>query len=114
MKNKVLEAFACGLPVVSTKLGLDGIHAQDGVHCLVADGPQAIAEKALQILDKPAFARRLTGAARDLVESEYTWERAGERFAGVIDRIRVRPQNPSRQPDEGSADASRRHGSLPA
>jgi glycosyltransferase involved in cell wall biosynthesis len=114
LKNKVLEAFACGLPVVSTKLGLDGIHAQDGVHCLVGDRPRAIAEKALQVLDQPALARRLTRAARDLVESEYTWERAGKSFAGVVERLLLRPPNSSRQSHGGRSDASRRDGSLRA
>ena len=36
---KILEAFAYGVPVVTTTVGCDGLDVDDGVHLLVADDP---------------------------------------------------------------------------
>ena len=40
---KLMEALACGLPVVSTSVGCEGLNAVDGQHMLVADTPEAFA-----------------------------------------------------------------------
>ena len=45
MKNKVLEAFAAGTPVVTNRAGIDGVvGAERGVHYLAAEGADALAE----------------------------------------------------------------------
>ncbi len=87
MKNKVLEAFACGIPVVSTPLGLDGIDARDGEHCVVASTPEDLAAGILKMLDCPEVAKQLSSAARSLVESRYTWDRAAATLKGLIDGL---------------------------
>jgi glycosyltransferase involved in cell wall biosynthesis len=84
MKNKVLEAFACGIPVVSTGLGLDGIDAQAGIHCQVADDPATFARLALGLLDDPELSRRQAYAARQLVEEHYTWARSAAQLGKII------------------------------
>ncbi|MGH9678826.1 MAG: glycosyltransferase, partial [Candidatus Acidiferrales bacterium] len=41
---KILKAMAAGVPVISTRLGAEGIEAEDGVHLLLADtGPEIAA-----------------------------------------------------------------------
>ena len=79
---KVLEAFAAGLPVVSTSKGCEGISAQNGRELLVADTPDEFASAALKILKDPEAGRSLAKSARSLVEERYTWEGA----AKIMDR----------------------------
>ena len=43
MRVRILEAFARGMPVVTTTVGLEGIEAEPGVDVLVADSPEAFA-----------------------------------------------------------------------
>src|SRR5207247_2209260 len=69
---KILEAFAAGLPVVSTPVGCEGIRADDGGHLLVAEGdqfPTALGE----LLSRPDLGARLAARARDLARSLYDW-----------------------------------------
>src|SRR5262249_48912110 len=51
MKVKVLEALACGVPVVTTRAGAEGIVANDGV--VVAEDDDEIASATIAILNDP-------------------------------------------------------------
>jgi glycosyltransferase involved in cell wall biosynthesis len=76
MRVKILEAFARGIPVVSTTVGCEGIGARAGEHLLVADRPRDFAAAVIRIIGDPNEARRLARAGRELVERRYDWRRA--------------------------------------
>ncbi|MEJ5915906.1 glycosyltransferase [Pseudokineococcus sp. 1T1Z-3] len=69
---KVLEAFAHGVPVVSTSLGCEGVGAVDGEHLLVADSAAAMADAVMTLHADPLRARQLAGAARRHYERHFT------------------------------------------
>ncbi|HJV08951.1 MAG TPA: glycosyltransferase, partial [Acidimicrobiales bacterium] len=73
---KVLEAFAAGLPVVTTAKGVEGIDAVDGEHVLVADSPRQFADAIATVHDDAEAAAALAGRARRLVEARYSTEAA--------------------------------------
>jgi glycosyltransferase involved in cell wall biosynthesis len=68
---KLLEAFAHGVPVVATTVGVEGVDARHGTHLLVADAPAAFAEACSLLLEDRERAARLAAAARGLVETRY-------------------------------------------
>ena len=70
---KVLEAFAAGVPVVSTRLGVQGLGLEDGEHVLLAETPDELAAAAIRVLSDDALAGRLSAAGRRLVEQRYDW-----------------------------------------
>lgn len=70
---KILEAMAAGTPVVSTPLGAAGIDAIDGEHLLLGEAPAELAAHTVRVLTDDALARRLSEAARALVEEHYDW-----------------------------------------
>jgi L-malate glycosyltransferase len=75
MPGSVLEAFASGCAVVSTKAGgVPAILAHDTHGLLVnCDDHEAAAQAVIRLLDDPALAARLTTAARESCE-RYRWE----------------------------------------
>mgnify|MGYP001614688018 CR=1 FL=1 len=73
MRVKILEALARGLPVISTRLGAEGIAARDGEEILLADGAEEFAAAVLRLLRDPALAARLAENGRALVEREYDY-----------------------------------------
>ena len=76
LKNKVLEAFASGLPVISNRLGMEGVAgAAAGTHFATAEDADALAAEAVALLSDPERRTRLAEAARDLIEREYSWDR---------------------------------------
>ena len=86
MKNKVLEAFASGLPVVSTSMGIEAISAVDKEHFRLADSPEDFAKAITELLDNTDGARSLATNARRLVENAYTWDAACARFDDAIQK----------------------------
>jgi glycosyltransferase involved in cell wall biosynthesis len=88
IKNKVLEAMAAGLPVVTTRLGLDGIGAGDGV--VEADHPEELADAALRLIREPGLAARTGRAGRERVRAGFGWDRNAGAIANIWDKMRDR------------------------
>jgi glycosyltransferase involved in cell wall biosynthesis len=70
---KILEAFACGRPVVATRVGAEGLEVEDGAQLLIEDDPDAFAKAVMSLLTNPERRRELVRAARLLVERRYGW-----------------------------------------
>jgi hypothetical protein len=73
---KILEAFAHGLPVVSTTLGAEGLGARDGQHLLLADNAEQFADACVRVLTDDALRHALVVEASALHRAEYTPARA--------------------------------------
>jgi glycosyltransferase involved in cell wall biosynthesis len=71
VRVKLLEAFASGIPVVSTRLGAEGLSVTDGELCVLADDPDEFARGVLRLLEAPHEAREMARRARRKVESDH-------------------------------------------
>jgi GT2 family glycosyltransferase/glycosyltransferase involved in cell wall biosynthesis len=70
VRVKLLEAFAAGIPVVSTHLGAEGLASVDGEICALADEPGAFAQQILDLLGNPSRAEEMAHRARAEVTSK--------------------------------------------
>jgi sugar transferase (PEP-CTERM/EpsH1 system associated) len=73
---KILEAMACGTPVVATPLAASGLEVEAERDLLIGADADAFAAQVSRILESPALAETIAGNARRLVESRYSWERS--------------------------------------
>lgn len=70
-KIKILEAFAHGVPVVTTPVGLEGLGVTPGQHALIGNDAQQLADACALLLQYPETAQRLVAAARDYVKAHH-------------------------------------------
>jgi glycosyltransferase involved in cell wall biosynthesis len=87
---KILEAAACGVPVVSTPVGAEGLELVADSEILLREDPAGFAAAVAGLLANPETARRQAAAARAHVEALYDWERIGREFARELSRPRER------------------------
>jgi glycosyltransferase involved in cell wall biosynthesis len=73
---KILEAWAAGLPVVSTTIGAEGLPVRDGETALLADAAEAFAAAVTRLLTCKELRQRIGSAGRIVLEKEFTWETA--------------------------------------
>ncbi|MCF7838831.1 MAG: glycosyltransferase family 4 protein [Candidatus Marinimicrobia bacterium] len=84
MRGKVLEAMAAGVPVVSTTHGMEGIPAQNGDQCLLADHPRLLAQHVNLLLEDDDLRRRLSRDARAFAAARFSWPRVIEHLESVL------------------------------
>ncbi|MEO8595304.1 MAG: glycosyltransferase [Candidatus Solibacter sp.] len=71
VRVKLLEAFAAGIPVVSTVVGAEGLAVKDGEVCALADDPAEFAANVVALLRDPERAAAMAERARREVEDEW-------------------------------------------
>jgi glycosyltransferase involved in cell wall biosynthesis len=89
MPNVVLEAMACGLPCVATRVsGCEDI-IQHGVNGLLVEVEdyQAMAQALLTLLRDPALAQKYGNAARITIEKQYSLERITDMYVELYQSI---------------------------
>lgn len=84
MRVRILEAFARGVPVVTTTVGLEGIQATLGEEVLVADTPDDFAASVIDLLSDSHRRQQLADASRSLAETVYDWHVVLKKLDQVI------------------------------
>ncbi len=74
MRVKILDAWAHGVPVVSTTIGAEGLSYCDGQDILIADQPEAFARCVIDLLGDVSAAQRIAQGGLARVRQHYHWE----------------------------------------
>src|SRR5581483_1233758 len=90
IKGKVGEAFAAGLPVVTTPIGAEGMGLEDGVHALIADTAAELAASIVRLHTDSELWMRLSEGGRLEAERRYGADAARSRLAHLLDTVMSR------------------------
>lgn len=72
IKTKILEAFALGIPVITTPMGISGLDVQHGVHCFVVNNFEEFKESVLALEASSITREALSLNARHFVEENFS------------------------------------------
>jgi glycosyltransferase involved in cell wall biosynthesis len=89
-RGKILEAMAMGIPVVSTRLGAEGMAAQDGDNIMLAENPEQFIRSTEKLLQDEELLRRIGMNGRRLVEENYSWQKGVEILESVLEMLVLR------------------------
>jgi len=81
---KILDAWAMGKAVVSHSIGCEGLDTRDGENILIADSPEDIAEKTVELLRNRELRERLQKNARETALETYSWRKIGPVLDDVL------------------------------
>lgn len=85
-QNKVLEAMAMGVPVVSSEQAAGGIDAVSGEHLLTASTRDDYCEAILRLLESPKERERYAKHARARMLSHHNWEGSMNKLSHLIEK----------------------------
>lgn len=88
LQNKVLEAMACGTPVVASGNACAGVDATPDEHFLLADSDEETAAAVLRLLQDPGLARTIGAAGRIRMEERYPWSQALSEYDAALQAAR--------------------------
>lgn len=90
IQNKILEAMACGTPVVTTSRTLSALEATPGRELLAVDGAEAFARATLVLLSDLARREAIGAAGAEYVRRRHSWGSIAERLVGVYSETQRR------------------------
>lgn len=90
LQNKLLEAMAMDLPCVTSALAAGAMDAHDQVECLIADKPQDVADRIVELLKNESLRVKLCSGARTLLKNNFSWEGTVHKLSDVIINSGVR------------------------
>jgi glycosyltransferase involved in cell wall biosynthesis len=79
IRVKILEALACGIPVITTTIGCEGIAVQDGREVLIADDAESFCMKIKYLLSDSAHLDRISENAATFARENYRIEDIGRK-----------------------------------
>lgn len=82
IRVKILEAMASGKLVISTRVGMQGIGVEDGVHARLADTPEAFTEALVWAVENPLKAAEMAAAGSAFVRAQFDRK---EMMRGLVD-----------------------------
>ena len=77
-QNKVMDCWACGVPVVAAPFAAKGVYGRDGYNLLIAENAGAYAEKIMMLRNKPALGRKIASNAKLTLDKYFDWEKTGK------------------------------------
>jgi glycosyltransferase involved in cell wall biosynthesis len=87
MRVKIVDGWSWGLPIVSTRIGAEGITLRNRENILIADSAETFGQAVMQVLSDPALAKTLRQNGRHWVEEKYDWSRVYTAWDQVYDKL---------------------------
>lgn len=86
-RYKNFEAFASGLPVVTTSIGIGGTEAKDGVHVIIRDKPEDIAWAVTELINNRVLYTKIAKNAKKLVKEKYDWDTIAKKLSSIYEQL---------------------------
>jgi len=80
---KILAAMGSGIPVISTRTGVEGLAVKNNLHILIAETPREFINKIKEILSKKTLYKKIRQNAYFLVKEKYQWSEIANKLENL-------------------------------
>jgi len=94
LKGKIGESLACGLPVVTTTIGAEGMRLGDREHALIADDPRDFASRVVELYQNEALWIALSKRGRRHVDTCFGYDIVKLKVDATLRAVMRRPVRP--------------------
>lgn len=88
MRVKIIDGWRWGMPVISTKIGVEGIAHKPEQNIIIADTPADLAKRTIELIHQPAKAQQLALAGRQWFEEHYDWQTVYQQWDNIYLRCK--------------------------
>jgi O-antigen biosynthesis protein len=89
MKGKIGQSMAYGLPVVTTKIGAEGIGLTDNETALIADDPEVFANSVIRLYTDEELWNKISVRSIEHIEMNYSKEVVGKKVADLLNSFEL-------------------------
>lgn len=83
-RGRIVEVMSVGLPVVGTHNALDSIEMESGIHGLVSDDDEELANHCIRLLTDEDFRKQQSEACQEFVREKYSLEATFNKFTRYL------------------------------
>ena len=86
-RGKILETMAMGIPVVSTRLGAEGMPVQHRDNILLAETPAEFIQNTVELFQDESLNQKVSRNGRRLVEDNFSWQKGVEQLEAILQNL---------------------------
>ncbi len=84
IKVKVLEGMSSGMPVLTNKLGIEGIYAENGEHYMHCETPEEYAQAIKELINNREKAEKISNNAKEFIRKKFDMEKSAVRYIDLL------------------------------
>ncbi len=90
IKTKIIDYLSASIPIITTKMGAEGLRINNGVHCFITqDHVKDIIEKIYYLKNNPDKIKKMKINIRELYHNHYNWDnilkKVAEKYKHIIE-----------------------------
>ena len=86
-RYKVLEGMASETPIVATSTAVEGLNVKNGVHVMIDDTAQGMANLAIELLNNSKKRKTMARVGKEFVKSNYDWSLISSKLDKIYKKI---------------------------
>ncbi len=87
VKGKIGQAIEYGLPVVSTTLGVEGMHLKNNEHCLVADSESDFSKATIRLYHDKVLWEKISQNSQEILVKYFSQETAKKNLLNLLNSL---------------------------
>lgn len=86
IKTKIVESLALGIPVVSTKIGAEGIPCKNNIDMYITDDPDRFTDYTVALMNNKELNNRISNNGKYLIENNFSNKIIKKVWSSILDK----------------------------